>query len=254
MLHYLIRSRARRVMLGLLWLNKRSGSVSDLAGEASLSFRSAHKELNEMLRAGLAVRKQQGNSTLFSARTDHPSARHLLAILKSGPGKADQVAPVADTRTIGWLSSIGAPLLERPDSKGQPPLESVLALGCELAHRDEKVLRIMPISIWKNWDKLEPERLAAESHRLGQKHAMGFLIELAGALAGSKDLARAALPFRDRRRKTAQPFLMGVPRHSKTGGSMDTTASIAERWQFTLSLSTGAFALAFGTVSGDDEI
>jgi predicted transcriptional regulator len=84
MLDYLVTSRARRELLRRLWLDEDSGSVSALARASGVSFSAAHRELEAMKAAGLAVAERRGVALEYRADRRHPQARVLVALLAHG--------------------------------------------------------------------------------------------------------------------------------------------------------------------------
>jgi predicted transcriptional regulator len=87
MLEYLVTSRVRRELLRCLWVDEESGSVSALARGSGVSFAAAHRELEAMKAAGLALVERRGAALEYRADRRHPQARVLIALLAHGRGR-----------------------------------------------------------------------------------------------------------------------------------------------------------------------
>ncbi len=83
MLRYLITSHVRRELLVLLWGERATGSVSTLARQAGVSFSAAHRELEAMRAAGLAMSERTGNRVSYAADDAHPHRELLEQLLAS---------------------------------------------------------------------------------------------------------------------------------------------------------------------------
>src|SRR4051812_45222489 len=99
-----MKARGRRQLFRLLWRDNAVGSVSDLARRAQLAFSTAHRELEGLRAAGLAVVERARTEIVYRADFEHPEAALLgrLATLPDGPAKPQR--PADDTvRT--WLAN-----------------------------------------------------------------------------------------------------------------------------------------------------
>ncbi len=258
MLDYLIPSRARQGLLKLLWAQGEHGSVSELAQLAGMSFGSAHRELNAMKRAGLARCTRVGNATLFEAVRSHPRARDLRSLLRAeqGPSHGTPDAALQQSQQLrSWLKAWGAPVAARSDTIGDlPPFESVLAQGAKLAHVDASVARSIPVCVWKNRRSLDDRRLRLEARRQGEKHALGFFLELTGTLAGDQSLVRRAQALRDRRVKVERDFFSSDRDAYSRQLSTQRTPDVARRWQFRMNMTLDTFASTFRKFAADASI
>src|SRR5262245_538864 len=244
MLEYLVTSAARRKLLKALWRENREGSVSDLARHANLSFRSAHKELHEMQRTGLAECKRVGNATLFKAAAGSPHAKTVRALVASAP-PAVSVSTPAQEQVRANLKALGAPVEASLAPKDVPSVEAVLVQGVKLARTDASVARSLPVFIWKNMRRLDHERLRKESLGQGEKHAVGFFLALTGALANDASLTSAAEKFRDGRRRAPAAFFHAKSSRYETELAEQRTPSVARAWQFTMNMSMETFLSTF---------
>lgn len=256
MLDFLVTSRARRRLLDLLWRGGERGSVSELAGLAGVSFRSAHRELNEMLGVGLATRSWVGNATVFQAARAHPRARLLRELLRSSRDATRTVpsASLDDQELRSWLKAWGAPLAADSSTGPPPPLERVLVKAAGLARRDASVARGLPVCLWRNRSRLDLERLRREAQREGEKQALGFFLDLAGTLAGDPDLRSAAERFRDRRVRKDRTFFVDARSALARQLARERTPAVARKWHFLMNMSMGTFASTFRKFVGDAEV
>jgi hypothetical protein len=242
MLEYLVPGKSRRRLLELLWRDGESGSVSQLARLAGLSFSGAHRELQAMGRAGLAVRDASGGAPVFRANTAHPEAE-LLKQLLSPPTLDTRADEKADAEVRGWLVDLGA-LLDAPRRKAPSP-ERALAAGARLSHRDPSVARVLPALIWKHRHRLDRERLVAEARRFGERQALGLFLEIAAELGRDPTLAGWADSFRDRRVRAVKDFFetSGSPYARQLAERH--TPPVARRWHYRLNMGLDAFESSF---------
>ena len=255
MLDYLVTSKARLRLVRLLWTARERGSVSDLARRANLSFRSAHKELNGMLNAGLAECSRVGNATVFEAKLDHARADALLALLGHDRATSDNGPDEQWARRVrAWLGTWGAPLAVGSEVAELPGVEHVFAEGCRLAHYDASVARGMPVFVWKNRRGLDLKRLRMEAQHVGEKRAVGFFLELTATLARDRDLAKAAEEFRDHRVRRSKDFFVG--RNSTHARSLaeQRTPPVARKWHFRMNVSMDSFSSTFRKFVSDESL
>jgi len=254
MLNYLVTSKGRRTLLRLLWAEGESGSVSELARLAGLSFRSAHRELNQMHRAGLAVCTRAGNATMFEADKDHPAAKVLLALVREQPprnaGATSRFDPQADA-VRATLGAWGAPLPAAGAPATLPNLEKALAQGAKLAHSDASVTRALPVCIWKHRHRLDWVRLRGEAQRLGEAHALGFFVALTGALGSDPALVDAAENLRDGRRRRDRNFFQGRESALARRLAEERAPEVAKRWLYRMNMGLDTFAATFRKFTPD---
>ena len=254
MLDYLVTSKARRTLLKLLWAEGKRGSVSELARLGELNFRSAHKELNEMLNAGLASCTRVGNATMFQAAQDHPGAKLLRFLLSPAPpmpGSEEKTRTQDQVRA--WLKALGAPLEAGFDPEDLPSPESVFVQGVKLAPTDASVARSLPVFVWKNRNHFDHKRLRAEALDHGERHMVGFFLDLTGRLGNDQALVSAAEVFRDRRRRKVRDFF---PTRSSSERELaeERTPPVARNWQFRMNMSMQTFSTTFEKFTRDAQI
>jgi hypothetical protein len=217
MLEYLVTSRTRRVLLHLLWVKGRGGSVSALAREAGVNFSAAHRELNAMSRAGLARAERVGPALWFRANSAHPRAGTLRSLL----------APVQAA------ARAEPPVHAQDGSPEDRVIDDLVA-----SHQSEAVALALPRAIWRQRDTLDYRRLRREAIRRNEAHALGFFLQLTGRLGGDLRLVRRAGPLRDGRRTASRPFFA-----HETAGARPLPAAL--RWGYVVDIELARFAAAF---------
>jgi hypothetical protein len=217
MLDYLVTSRTRRELLRRLWSDGESGNVSELARSCGSSFAAAHRELEAMKVAGLALVERQGASLEYRANRRHPQAVALVSLL----------APAARS------------LVERATRDLRASPEDALVDRLVLAHEDEDAALALPAALWRQRDELDFGRLMRAATRRNERHALGFFLQLTSQLSGDPRFRRRAIFLRDRRRTMMRPF-------SATGTeAAGTPLPLARRWGYLLDIELARFAAAF---------
>lgn len=242
LLRYLVTGRARRELLCQLWAKHAEGSVSALARSAGVSFSLAHRELEAMLAAGLALRERAEGRLVYRANARHPLAavvRRLVREPSVTPGQGSD-------KVRGWLASAGAPLLVSKAPSGRTPrLEVLLAEGLTLAHRDATVARVLPVLIWRHREHVDFGRLVCEATRLDERHTLGFFLELTGLLGGDARLVDKAVSLRDKRRTRVRLFFARPHGRHALASARQNTPRLAREWGFLMDMTLDTFASAF---------
>jgi DNA-binding transcriptional ArsR family regulator len=243
LLSYLVTSRSRRRLLRLLWAGGATGSVSELARKAGVSFASAHRELGAMRAEGLARSERVGASLVYRARRDYGRASLVRQLV--GGGAARSPSP-PDERVRGWLAAAGAPLLVSRRAKlPAPALEELLAEALALSHREAAVARVLPLVLWMHRDHLDHDRLLRAAVARDEGPALGFLLELAGRLGGDPRLASLSRRLRDRRRARARPYFVRAQGRRARALARRKTPALARRWGYLMNMDLDSFASAF---------
>lgn len=239
MLQFLVTSKVRRRLLVLLWGEKKSGSVAELAELADVSFASAHSELKAMHRLQLVRSVRDGAKEVFSANPEHPDAEFLSRLAQTDvPPRS--VATSGDKELKQKLVFLGAPLRGvKPLPVAPSDVLHVLADGTALARRDAVVARSMPLCFWNNRDRLDGKALQGLSAAPEAKHAIAFFLELAGELGGDRRLTGLAETLRDQRLTQLRPFF-----YSMTSGSARDFA-LAKKWGFLMNMELDSFRALF---------
>jgi hypothetical protein len=241
-LEFLVTSTTRRRLLLLLWAHDHVGTVPELAREADVPVPGAYAELRAMKRLGLATAERRGTFTAYRANKQHPQAEHLLALLR--PPLA-AVADPGDHEVQLQLRDLGAPLAVAGEPAERPAPEQVLVEGVKLAHRDPAVAKTLPVCLWRNRDKLDPVRLRAGARAAGEKHALGFFLELTTTLSGDKRFARWSRHLRDRRVRRRHDFF-DLPGSRAWKALADRNApAAAHHWNYRMNMDEETFRSHF---------
>jgi len=239
MLQYLVTSKVRRRLLVLLWGEKKSGSVAELAALVDVSFASAHAELKAMLRLQLVRSSRDSGKEAFAANLDHPEA-DVLAKLARTDVRPRPVAAEHDEELKQQLVALGAPLRGVKSSHVEPEeLLQTLFDATELARRDAVVARTLPLCFWKHRDQLDAKALQVTNVGAEDKHALAFFLELTSELGGDRRLVGLAEALRDRRLTQLKPFFHSMA--PNTGRDF----ALAKKWGFTMNMELDSFRTLF---------
>lgn len=254
MLEYLVTSKTRRALLCLLWREKREGTVADLAEQAAVAFAGAYKELHAMEAAGLALSVWSNGRRVFRSVQDHPE-QALLETLCGGAeamSMKPQNSQSADMSKLkGELAGRGLPVNAAKSSPSDDrPLETLLASACALAHRDASVARSLPVLLARCRNELDLRNLERACRAVGQKHTMGFFLELTAQLSGDKALSDAASCFRDKRRNRDRQFFDDASAFSRRMAKRR-SPDLAKKWHLLMNLSYESFASTFEKFRND---
>jgi len=246
LLSYLVTSRARRDLLGLLWVDRAVGSVSDLARRARVSLAAAHRELESMRAEGLASSERVGPTLAYRANRKHPQSALVRQLLEEGTAATRTPPPAKGERVRGWLAAAGAPLLvSRRVSGRMPSLEKVVAQALALSHEDATVAQVLPLVLWAQRDRLDYAELVREATRLSERQTLGFFLELTGHLGRDHRFASLSNPLHDRRRTRVRPFFARSHGRRALATARRKTPRLARRWGYLMNMSLESFASAF---------
>jgi hypothetical protein len=238
MLQYLVTSKVRRRLLVLLWGERKSGSVAELADLAGVAFAGAHGELKAMRGAQLVVSGQAGKE-VYSANFEHPEAEALRALVTSKPHPMPPTAE--DQRLKRQLAGLGAPLRGVEPFVVKPSEQmATLVRGVLLARRDAVVARGLPICFWTVRESLDVKALAELTSRPEDKHALGFFLELTGELGGDRRLVGLADSVRDRRMTSLRDFFQSTQR-----SELARDFAVATKWGFRMNMDLASFRALF---------
>lgn len=243
MLDFLVTSKVRRRLLDLLWRRNASGSASDLARRAGVGFAGAYRELQAMQRVGLVAADRSAGGVTYCANTAHPSAGTLRSLVES---VGVVLFPAEPDRIRGQLRALGAPLLEEPADVPAGPVDEIIVRGVALAHSDPGIARALPVCLFRVRDRLDPGRLGVCARRMGERHAVGFFLDLTAELAGGETFSGWSRPLRDHRRKLANDFFFG-PAGSGLQRRLaeERTPDAARRWGFRMNMDLESFRTLF---------
>lgn len=205
---YLVRSKARRRLLALLWSDARSGTATDLASHARISFASAYRELQAMKRWELVTVTHGPDGDVYRARLEHPDADLLRRLVTPTPARSSEDA----AQLRGHLAMAGAPLRADPPTSPPLPFDLLVVSGLDLARRDPEVARAFPVLLFEGFRRGEDlqaviDRAAAS----GVGHVLGFFLTITSRLANEPSLGKMARALRDHRVKDQDLFLSTSP-------------------------------------------
>jgi hypothetical protein len=244
-LDYLVKSRARRQLLRLIWGEGASGSVSELSRRAKVAFSAAHRELDAMREAGLARVARSGAGLVYSAEPAHPHAELLRQLARSAESAVSTTSADSAVQVQAWLASLGAPLGSAEAPGSVPPLEEVVAAALSLAHRSPTVARVLPLVLWRQRHQLDLGRLRGEATRRNEAQALGYFLELAGRLGNEPRLVEAAGALRDRRHRRLRPFFSGPQGPLALAAARRNTPREARRWGYLMNMGLDSFRATF---------
>ncbi len=221
----------------LLWGEKARGSVTELAELADVAFAGAHAELRAMQRAQLVRSEFDGRKEVFEANFEHPEADALRTLVVASTSPTPLTPPAQDETVKRGLVSLGAPLrgiarLDVPESERA----SVLVKGASVARRDPTVARCLPLCFWRMRDELNIKELASLANHPEEKHAVGFFLELTGAMGGDRRLVGLAESLRDGRMTSVRDFFQTGARER-----LVRDFPLAKKWGFQMNMDLEAF-------------
>jgi hypothetical protein len=198
------------------------------------------------------VERPGGASEIFRANKTSPLAGALETLASHGARRgalataARKEAPAEDDEVRRRLRTLGAPLLvDAAPARGAPPVEVTLAEAARLARRDATLARALPVALWRQREAIDWDRLRHEARRVGEKHALGFFVELTGELGGDARLADEAAPLRDKRVHKLHDFFVGQKSaHERKLAELHTPAA-ARRWGFRMNQELESFVSTF---------
>jgi hypothetical protein len=245
MLNYLVTSKTRRALLKLLWSDGVSGTTTDLAEESGVAFAGAYKELKAMVDSGLAKVEWSNNRKVFSADPTHPMASLLKKLVKQPKNETRlnerRLNLEKPNKLRENLAFLGLPVNAKktsPDS--HVTIEELLADAADLAQVDASVARSLPVLFHKFGESLDFDTLRHESWKRGNKHQVGFFLELTGELSNRKFFKEASKSFLDKRYKVPRQFFGHQTELSRRLAERR-TPNLAKKWGLQMNMGLDAF-------------
>lgn len=127
----------------------------------------------------------------------------------------------------------------------EPPrrLEALAARAVEASRRDSALARMLPVFLWRMRDRLDSSRLVREARRRGQGPALGFFLEAAQELGGSRIFDRALEGLSGLVPGRPRYFFHGAERRRfERMAAERTTPTLARRWGFLMNMPWESFA------------
>ena len=237
-------------MLKLLWLDSVSGTASELTQKSGVAFAGAYKELKAMAESGLASLEWRNGRNVYTANRSHPMANLLRKMLKyEDSGKSEDLDENAKLKEN--LAFFGMPVnVRKTPLESTERLESLLAKASNLAASDASVARAFPVFLRKVSPNLDFDVLKQESRKLGNKHRVGFFLDLAGELGQDSALKNAAKDFFDSRNKLQKPFFMNPSKYSQKLAE-ERTPDLARKWGWSMNMGLDAFESTYQKFRND---
>ena len=126
-----------------------------------------------------------------------------------------------------------------------PAVEEVLAEALVLAHTDATVARVLPLVLWRQRDAMNLGRLVEGATRRNETQALGYFLEMAGRLGGSRSLVKAAALLVDRRRRRSRMFFSGPQGRHALAAARKRRAPLARRWGYLMNADEDSFRSLF---------
>ena len=104
--------------------------------------------------------------------------------------------------------------------------------------------RVLPFVLTHLAERVDMDLLRREAAASGEKHTVGFLLEVAGQLGHRPALVQEAARFFDRRRTRARPFFLGESKYSRALAEKR-TPTVARRWGWRMNMGLDSFASVF---------
>ncbi len=250
LLEYLVPSRARRELLKALRFHGHGLTVRRLSRQTGVAYSSAHREVEQMRRLGLARVEREGRALVCTWNGGHPAARALEGLLRPSPGNR-KGGP--DDEALFWnLRRWGAPLARTGTVGAELPLESTLAYGLELARRHPDVARVWPVVLARHRSRMDLPALMHLAGRLGQKRTLGFFLSLTRRLLKDPSLGGPERRLRDGRFRTTQDFFQFLPPQGGRARELAErrTPAIARKWRFRMNMTLESFVSTFERFAG----
>ena len=139
------------------------------------------------------------------------------------------------------LAFLGLPVNARKTApENSSKIESLLVEGSNLAAKDASVARAFPVLLSKVSASLDFDALKYESWKHGNKHRIGFLLELAGELGEDQFMKEAAKKFFDSRYKDQRPFFQNQSKYALQL-AQQRTPELARKWGWLMNMGMDVF-------------
>ena len=247
LLEYLVPSRHRRALLGVLLTEKRPLTVRQLAHRAGMPYSSAFREVAMLQKAGALTCERARDSWLCRWSAARGTTRALRELLTGAQDRADEGTVFANLKR--WK----APLLRTASSTRDMSLEETLARALALARHHSEVALVWPVAFARNSSRVNLADLEQLARRMGQKRALGFFLSLTGQLLHDPALSKRAKRLRDARAKRTRDFFtLPLGRRARKLAEENTPA-LAKRWLFRMNMPLQSFESMFRKFEGADE-
>jgi hypothetical protein len=136
-------------------------------------------------------------------------------------------------------------------TKGQPScdLADVALRAVRSSRRDPALARMLPVFLWRARDALDLDALVVRAQRQRQSPGIGYFLELAGTLGGSRRLGSAARRLRPKSQPRPALFFEAAARNPfEALAAEERTPPQARRWGLLTGTPTDSFTTYFEKV------
>jgi hypothetical protein len=212
-------------------------SVSELARRSGLTVRTVATEVRHLKKADLVQIESIGAADLVRGNLRHPAAPFIEGLLKTPavPRSNEGVSRKLRESLVAW----GAPLAGEK-SVAHLTLNEALLDGLKASHHDGTLLRVLPVVLAKNLEKIDWSSLKEESRRRKLKAELGMIVELTADLVGRDDIKERVADLRDRRQRVRK-FLPEIRSEFERRLAEQRTPPSAKRWGFLMNLTEDSF-------------
>ena len=238
---YLVTSNTRKQLFKVLF-GGLNGSVHDLARLANASYAATYEELKAMKGVELVNESRKGKARVFSLNyesKDLPLLRALFGLEELEPPQREE-KDLDETKAT--LARFGAPLNFEREAKLELELEDTLALGVYFSQQEASLLRVLPLVVERNMERLDFDKLWHFALKYHVKRQVGFLLDLTGTLTKKRSYKDRAKEYWDNRygRPTSY-FKMKTKSPSQLKLEELNTPPLAKKWFFTMNMGMDSF-------------
>jgi len=233
---YLFKTKEYARLAELLWVDKVSGSVNELAHLADLSYSTAHEELQRMKSLGLVKMQRVGKATLYSSALTEVESKVVKNLFSKTNLKRKTVS-FADYN-LPLLGDFNELLT---DNQLEP--EELLVKSVKSAKKNATLLRVLPLMLKKMGAELNLYQLVYWAKRYEVNRELGFLLDLTAALTKNTKFSKLAKQFKDKRWSKPEYFFES---DSNLSGFQEqltekNTPELAKKWYLKLNMGLDSF-------------
>jgi hypothetical protein len=231
----LLQCETRAGLLRSLLVERRPASVSELARRCRLSPRAVGREVEHLARLGLVHVTAVGPNHLVEADWENPACELLERLLT-----LETIPKSVSTQALREsLVAHGAPLVG-VSPVAHHALEATLVQGLQAARKDGMLLRVLPVVLAKNRQRVDWVTLKEEARKSCLKAELGFVLELTGTLLSDEPMKQLASELKDRRR-TRMHYLPEPKNQFERQVAEEASPRIARSWGFFMNVSEASF-------------
>lgn len=227
----LLQCETRSKLLHSLLVERRCGSVSEMARRCRLSPRAVGREVEHLEALSLVSVTGMGANLQVEADWNHPACGLLAQLFTLAPTQQAEDAG----RLRASMAAYGAPLVGVEPS-AHFSFEETLIKGLAAARQDGTILRVLPVLLAKHHREVDWVALKEEARRARLKAELGLLLDLTGRVLGDPSLHKQAEDLKDRRR-TRMHYYPEVKNRFEKQLAEAATPSVAREWGFFMNMS-----------------